>query len=631
MDPYEYLVKHFEIKVNKNNLYILCNSNIDFVYRDLISQNITTEYTPYGQLYQTLINKTCLSKGEYIVVLHTLEDILQTDYIFQYKKEYEEQFENYFNMLENVIKSYNVVFITSLFQRIKSPFDETSLSLTPMIEKFNLRLKNICTEWINIDSFNCNKFSISSYIDGKYCFSFDSSTYISSHIIGSIFYTRGESIKCIIVDLDNTLWKGVISEDKNIVIDEEYQLFQKVLKSYKDKGIVLCVCSKNDNHLALETLRDPRNILHPEDFVYIEANWTNKSENIQNICSKLNINEKHILFIDDSPSERHEVLLSLPNIKILNITNPEPLEYINLLYKNPYLFNKSVSQTNQTELYKIKEHIDNARKKVSSIEDFYYSLQTTIFFKLIDANSFERSFQLLLKTNQFNLNKQNFTENTFRQYIQDNIVFTISYKDKFVTFDQIGLILLTKTGSIDNIILSCRVFNRDFETCIFTFLKNWAFASKLHLRGTIVITPKNIKFQNIYQSYGFDTNYTFHPNTYLEYPKWFNVQQECGRQESGTQESGTQESHIQQSDKQDSDKQHFSEIIFDILKSIEPTISNNIESFDEIPNFSSYSMSLLLGKINSLYPNKKLKFKIFYDDNYNIINIPTFINKIHLK
>lgn len=610
-DPYEYLKNILKIKINKKiDTYILCNSNIDFIYRNI--QN--SEFTPYGQLFQILINNNINCKN--VIILNTVEDILQEQYIFQYKKEYDDRFDNYFMLLKNFLLNKDIIIAIELFQRLKSPFDETSQNIKNMISRFNNKLKTIPNiHIIDIYSFDNNKFSLNTFIDSKSPFSLDFSNFILSQIYSILYYNNGETIKCIITDLDNTLWKGVISEDKHIKINEEYQLFQKILKLYKEKGIILCICSKNDISIVKEVLAYENNILNENDFVYIEANWFKKSDNIINICQKLNINIKHVLFIDDSPIEREEVRMNCPNIKILNISNPDPIEYINLLMNNPYLYNPFISESNQTELYKIKDNIDLIRKKVSNLDTFYMTLETKIFFDTINDKSFDRAFQLMLKTNQFNLNKISFSEREFKDYLKENMGIIISYSDKFVKFDQIGLILLSLKNNealIDNIILSCRVFNRDFETSIFTYLKNWAFNNKYKLIGKINKTEKNKLFHNLYQKYDFDINNSFIPNDVINYPKWFTIN-----------DNTITMSKIENTSKIENIKLE----IINIIKELDSDVTNDIKSFNDIKNFNSLGMMYLLEKINNKF-KKNIRLLIFYDKDYNLIDIPSFIEKI---
>jgi len=571
-DPLKYMLKILDNK-KRIKLYLLCNSNIDFIYRGLIDE-FDVSYTPYGQLQQTLI-QGIKEEYDHLIVLNTIEDILGEQFIFSSKEEYKNIFLSYIEKIKKLSPS----FVVNFFQRIQSPFDETYKKFS--IDEFNyISEKEFSKKILDITKVDLQKFNLSSYIDGKYCFSIDLSEYIQKHIKGRLSI---EFIKCLIVDLDNTLWEGVISED-DVYITEGHQLFQKILKEYKNKGVILCINSKNDLNKVQDAFKDKNCILTLDDFTIIKVNWNRKSDNIKDICKQLNISEKHTLFIDDSKIEQEEVRQNC-ECKILEIDKKDPLEYIKLLQKNPWLYNNFVSE-NQTELYKIKEQVDKSRKKISisesrigesRIEDFYYSLNTTINFEKINESSFTRAFQLLLKTNQFNLNKIAYKEEEFR-LIKDSS-FIVSYTDKFTKFDQIGVILLrenTEFIEIENIVLSCRVFNRDFETCIMVFLKNYAFNKNKKLKGCYIETDKNKKFKNIYKDYGFDEEMFFIPVRILEYPKWFKV----GINE--TSEMGVSETPASEPPENNLEKE------------IREIINSPTDKFESIENFNSLYMMLII-------------------------------------
>jgi FkbH-like protein len=335
----------------------------------------------------------------------------------------------------------------------------------------------------------------------------------------------------------------------------------------------------------------------------IKANWNHKSENVKGIIEVLNINEKHILFIDDSPSERNEVGLSFPKMKILDIKNPNPLEYIELLNANPFLYNPYVSKTDTTVLYASKP---SDGLSTGSVEEYYHSLETQIWIKEIDGLSFDRAHQLTIKTNQFNLNKTIMSQEEFRKYLKDNKGFILEYSDKFVKFDQVGVILLSPTGQIDNIILSCRVFNRDFETVIFTFLKNYAYERGLTLTGVFKPTDANGKFSDIYEKYGF-VNGVLKPMGISEYPKWFRMNQKIEAKTVNFVQT---------------------EILNILTNEIhkEITISTDLKTV----GLNSLTIMIILEKFKKIknIQQQNLRFETFYDKNYKLETVSGLVDKI---
>lgn len=660
-NPFDYFIDIFKVKKKNKNIKIISNLNTDLIdfYFTNKKKNYYLNYelnkSSFGQLYQDLIEfNEDIINSDYIFFILSLEDILNDDIVFYYKDEYNVKIDNFIQLLKKFIEKRvggnNYIF--QIKQKIKSPFDNTEYSLNNLINKLNNEIMNINNIKLIDYNFNDKLFDIDLYLQGRISYTSEFFNFICNEIIGILLQNDGKTIKCIVIDLDNTLWGGVLVENglDGIEISNDYPynkwlLFQKVLKIYNDKGILLCICSKNDEENVIKALEKKENFLKKHDFSIIKANWIQKSVNIKEIALSLNINEEHILFIDDNIIEREEVKMNLPKCKVLEIEQVDPIHYIEKILENPYLYNFNITKSDfeKNQQYKIKNEIDSFKNNFNNLEDFYYSLNTNIIFKLIDLTNVDRAFQLTKKTNQFNLNKYLFNENEFKQYINNNMCIIIEYNDKFTNFDQIGVILLEHNNDyilVNNIILSCRVFNRDFEKCIFALLKNLSKITNKSIHGILKKIESNKKFHNIYNEFGFDEInnifiYNYH-NEYIIYPKWINVNEDIlNLFKLDFNYSSKNNIDIIEQNKYntvninniDNEINKYSdELYLYILNQF--SIKTKIKQFNEIDNFSSLTMVLLLSKLNKKY-NKTYTISYFFDDNGNFLNIFNFCDRIN--
>ena len=507
-----------------NNISFITNSNLKFLsmylknnFKNYSLSDYKINILEYGQLYQSLLQKeNMIHKSTYCFFLLTIEDIFNHESCFKYNNDYNSIIDNFYELMNSFCNSFkgNIYFFETK-KTNNTPFDDTLYDISRYIDYVNEKVKKICNlQFIN-NFYNGMLFDLNFYLESRCYFSLEYLNYISNKITGIILKNIGRTIKCIVVDLDNTMWGGVLVDDgvnsikiSNDYPDNKWQYFQKVLQAYSEKGVVLCVCSKNNHKLVLEALKDKRNILKESDFLIIKANWERKSKNIYEIALQLNISEEHILFIDDNPIEREEVRQNLPKCNILDIKKICPLHYSQKMYNCPLLYNFNIidSDLKKKQKYEIKLNFEKTKKSFDNIKKFYMSLNTNITFNIIDENSFDRAFQLTAKTNQFNLNKYIFKQQEFKQYLDTNTGIILEYNDKFTTHDKVGLILLQKKDNdiiIDNIILSCRVFNRDFEKSIFILIEKIAKQQNCNIIGKIKKTDRNTNFHNIYENFGF--------------------------------------------------------------------------------------------------------------------------------
>lgn len=319
--------------------------------------------------------------------------------------------------------------------------------------------------------------------------------------------------KCIVFDLDNTLWGGVVGEE-NITLSNEgkgaiYQDFQRNIKKLKNLGILLAINSKNNYSDAIKGLTHNASILKPDDFIIIKANWENKNTNIQLIAKELNISEDSLVFIDDNPVEREFVQATT---KACVPSFPENIYYLNewfikdVVYK--YFYKFWVTQEDLDKHTQYKANIKrNEISQQMDYNDFLKSLNIKLTFYINEPQHIQRYTQLTQKTNQFNLTTKRYTEQDIQRYISDKNtnVISVEYEDKFAKEGIIGLAivkLINNKAYIDTLLLSCRVLKRGVENALLDKIIS-LLPKNIELYGEFYQTDKNEIAKDVYKNLGF--------------------------------------------------------------------------------------------------------------------------------
>ena len=246
----------------------------------------------------------------------------------------------------------------------------------------------------------------------KYAMSFEGITYVAHSVASIIKSIYGKNKKAIALDLDNTLWGGVIGDDgvngikigSETAIGEAYEDFQKYIKEIKNMGIILTINSKNDLENALEGLKHPSMILHEEDFFTIKANWNLKSNNILESAREINIGEDSFVFIDDNPVERELVKSQLNTVSVPDIGDKIEL-FKNFIDRNNYfeIISLSKEDLERAKYYQDNQNREKEQQNYSNYNDYLKSLDMIAEIAEAKEVYLERIYQLINKTNQFNL------------------------------------------------------------------------------------------------------------------------------------------------------------------------------------------------------------------------------------
>ncbi len=339
-------------------------------------------------------------------------------------------------------------------------------------------------------------------------------SYNIANIIKSIL---GKNKKAFVLDLDNTLWGGVIGDDgqEGIVIGNEtsvaqsYTEFQNYIKLHKNLGIVLTVCSKNDEENALLGLNHPDSVLTPDDFVSIKANWNTKDNNISEIASELNILTDSILFIDDNPAERDIVTAQLPGVIAPDINPVE--HYIQKIDRGGYFEVTSFSEDDakRNEMYKKNAERLNQQKQFANYEDYLKSLEMEAVIKDFDDVYLQRIVQLTNKSNQFNLTTKRYTQAEMEEVFHNDNYIRLYGKldDKFGHNGVVSVVIGRKEENqlhIDLWLMSCRVLKRDMEFAMLDRLVEECRNSGItEIYGYYYKTAKNNMVSELFGTFGF--------------------------------------------------------------------------------------------------------------------------------
>jgi FkbH-like protein len=318
---------------------------------------------------------------------------------------------------------------------------------------------------------------------------------------------QGDSRKIIILDLDNTLWGGVVGDLgwENIILGghdplgEAYADFQMALKSLTNRGILLGIVSKNEETIALEAInRHPEMRLQLKDFAGWKINWQDKAQNIVDLVSDLNLGIQSAVFIDDNPVERARIREALPEVLVPEWPD-DCMLYKSTLLRLRCFDTPSISKEDieRTKMYANEKQRENLKKSLSSLDDWLSSLEIKINVEELNEANLPRTVQLLNKTNQMNLTTRRMTDKELIGWVQEDNhklwVFRVS--DKFGNSGLTGIISLSVEDDycqIVDFILSCRVIGRKVEeTMLFTAIQYAKVQGLKNIKAEYIPTPKN--------------------------------------------------------------------------------------------------------------------------------------------
>ncbi len=444
------------------------------------------------------------------------------------------QIEKYENLYKTITEKLKCKVIFLNFNEINNVDfgnfgNKTEFSFIYQVRKINFELMNLAVKLKNLFVLDLN------VLQGQYGHSFitDNKIYISTDLVFSIDFLpiiakntidiiqsiNGKFNKCLILDLDNTVWSGIIGDDglENIQIGDlgigrAFSELQLWVKQLKQRGIILAVCSKNDESLAKEPFeKHPDMLLKLEDIAVFVANWDNKADNIKYIQKILNIGFDSIVFLDDNPFERNMVRTHVENITVPELPE-DPAEYINYLRTLNLFETASFTYEDEQRTLQYQEEAKRTivQQQFTNETDFLKSLDMVSLVESFNAFNTPRVAQLTQRSNQFNLRTVRYTEDEVRKIAGDEkyITFGFSLSDKYGDYGLISLIILKETDKntlfVDTWIMSCRVLKRDMENFVLNTIVNTAVEKGYSsIEGEYLPTAKNNMVKDHYKNLGF--------------------------------------------------------------------------------------------------------------------------------
>ncbi len=497
-----------------------------------------SEYNRYWQ-DACFENKELQEFAPDIIYIHTStrnllkKDFKITDTAEQVEADLNAQFEHFEQMWQNIVEKYKCPIIQNNFElphyRLLGNADCSNICgkswfVNELNRKFAQYARENSSFYINDIAWLASSYGLEKWSDPYYWHMFKYALCVPAipelsfniaNIIKSIF---GMNKKALALDLDNTLWGGIVGDDgvNGIEIGQEtpmsqvYSEFQGYIKAHKDLGIMLTVCSKNDMENAVAGLKHPQSVLCPDDFVVIKANWDPKDKNLVDTADELNILPESIVFVDDNPAERAIARGQIEGMLIPEMEKAE--EYIRTIDRNGYfeVTNYSADDAKRVDMYKANAQRQQAQKRFENYEDYLLSLEMHAEILPFSEIYLARITQLTNKSNQFNVTTKRYTESEMQAVYNSDEYITLYGKlqDKFGDNGVVSVVIGKKQNNelhIDLWLMSCRVLKRDMEFAMLDTLTDTAKQNGIDkIVGYYYPTAKNAMVRELFKDFGFE-------------------------------------------------------------------------------------------------------------------------------
>ena len=363
-----------------------------------------------------------------------------------------------------------------------------------------------------------NVFDYKQYFYGDVRISLDYIPYLAEELMGYIKAVLGLNKKCIVLDLDNTLWGGIVGEDGfegiklgDSPVGRAYAEFQHNLLALNQRGILLAINSKNNFDDAMQIIKDhPNMVLKEDNFVCIRINWNDKVVNMKEISDELNIGLDSMVFFDDDPVNREYVKSNLPEIQTVDISDPSNSSKILKSINDFQMLKITDEDMTRNKMYLEQRKRTDLKTQVGDLQDFLKQLNISVKIKNADSFTIPRISQLTIKTNQFNLTTRRYQEEDIRKFSQDKdkIVECAQVEDKFGDNGITGVYIINKDNkqewTIDTFLLSCRIIGRGVEDgMLHQIIEKARKEGVSKIRGEYIKTKKNKPAENFFPTFGF--------------------------------------------------------------------------------------------------------------------------------
>lgn len=410
---------------------------------------------------------------------------------------------------------------------------KSEYGLMEMVYDFNARLSDAFRHDPQVFLFDFNSF-VSKYgevnvldyrqmLVGDIKVSLSYIPHLAEELMGYVKANLGVNRKCIVLDLDNTLWGGIIGEDGFDRIELSlkppgmaFMEFQRVLLALYQRGIILAINSRNNEDDALRVIREhPYMVLREENFATMRINWSDKISNMKSIAEELNIGLESIVYFDDDPINRELMLKSMPQVSTVNLPDDPSLYASTLMGMNDFnTLAITVEDISRGQMYRQEQRRIELKKYSVNLEDFLRQLEITVMMKEANDFTIPRIAQLTLKTNQFNLTTRRYQEEDIRMFAQDQtkLIGCVQTRDKFGDNGITGVYIVNKINKknagkewlIDTFLLSCRVMGRGIEDAMLGYILNKAREEGVvKVNAEYIPTKKNKPCEQLLPTFGF--------------------------------------------------------------------------------------------------------------------------------
>lgn len=392
--------------------------------------------------------------------------------------------------------------------------------------KLSYSLRNESSIFVfNFDAFvakygEVNVFDYRQFLVGDIKVSLNYIPYLAEELMGYIKADIGINRKCIVLDLDNTLWGGIVGEDgfEGIKLSPQppgtsFIEFQRVILALYERGIILAINSRNNEDEALRVIREhPYMVLREDNFASIKINWNDKISNIKAIAEELNIGLDSLVYFDDDPVNREVMSKALPEVMTVDLPEDPALYTQKLMSLNDFnTFSITDEDKNRGRMYTEERKRSQLENSVSNLDDFLSQLDIKINIRKADKFTVPRIAQLVLKTNQFNLTTKRFQDEDILKFTQDKnmLVGCAQTADKFCDNGITGVFIVKKNPdfsewNIETFLLSCRVMGRRIEDGIMQYILSEARKEGIkRVRGRYIPTKKNKPCESFLPNSGF--------------------------------------------------------------------------------------------------------------------------------
>lgn len=488
--------------------------------------NLKIEFAPYNQVFQELLDPESIlsrNKDGINIALIRFEDFIRNDNGTEQQKI--SRLEHVYEELRQAINKFDnpsplIIPIFPISNHL-----EISYAIWDKIDELNNNFKEILSERKNISILDLKDtqklYQITDVFDEvkdkEAHMPFTEVYYaaIGTQIARKICAIRNQHFKVIVLDCDNTLWKGVCGEEGalRVKIKGAYRELQEFMLQKYNEGMLLAICTKNNKKDVLRVFdKNPEMVLNKNHIVNWKISWKEKSQSIKEIANELNLGLDSFIYIDDNPIECSKMLEKCPEVLTLQL--PAQEELIPLFLKHIWAFDKvniTTEDMQRSNMYQAEQKRKAMQETGISLDDYIKNLSLKISMREIEDREIERAAQLTQRTNQFNLSTIRRTKKEIKEFIEDKETkcFVIEASDKFGDYGISGLVIFKEKDeklSIDTFLLSCRILGRKAEYAVLSGIRKYAKEQgKEELEALLTITAKNKPMQDFIENIKWNT------------------------------------------------------------------------------------------------------------------------------